>query len=153
MSQTLRYAPGVVRSLTCSLFPAHEHPSLQAHHMLMTKTPLHVPEGIYVIRSAHDGRVLEPDHARLRTRKFNAYIYVAPLRAEASPYQLWVIFKRSGKDLEYTIRSLATGAVLDVFCARPEEGTQVIGHSAYSKPWQQWAFYAMRSAASYVPPC
>ena len=119
----------------------------------MTKTPLHVPEGIYVIRSAHDGCVLEADHARLRTHNRNAHVYVAPLRAEASPYQLWVVFKREGKDLEYTIRSLATGAVLDVFCARAEEGTQVIGHSAYGKPWQQWAFYATRSAASYVCLC
>ncbi|GJE95732.1 RICIN domain-containing protein [Phanerochaete sordida] len=120
-----------------------------ARSELVTTAPLRVPEGLYIIRSGVDGRVFEVEHSRLRTRKRNAHVYVAPFQQTISLYQLWWVFKREGKELEYTIRSYATGATLDVFCSQEQPGTQVIGHSAYGRPNQHWAFYATRSAAGY----
>lgn len=116
---------------------------------LVTTAPLRVPEGVYIIRCAVEGRVLEAEHVRLRTRRRNAHIYVVPFRDNISPYQLWFVFKREGKELEYTIRNFATGVVLDVFCGHTKPGTQVIGHSAYGYAIQQWGFYATRSVAGY----
>lgn len=60
------------------------------------------------------------------------------------------MFKRERKEVEYTIRSYATGALLDMFCSREQPGTLVIGHSAYGRPNQLWTFYATRSAAGYA---
>lgn len=76
------------------------------------------------------------------------HVYVVPFRKSVSPYQLWTVFKREGKELEYTIRNFATGVVLDVFCSQETPGTQVVGYSAHGKPNQLWAFYATRSASA-----
>ena len=117
---------------------------------LVKDCPLRVPEGIYIIRSALDGRVIEAEHTRLATDKRNSHIYVSPSQNGASPYQLWTVFSRSGKEFDYTIRNFATGVVLDVFCGRREDGTQVIGHSPFGAGWQTWAIYGSKRGASYV---
>ena len=115
---------------------------------LVTNCPLQVSEGIYIIRNVGTGNVIESEHRKLGRKRRNVHTYVTPLREELSQFQLWTVFKWAGKEFEYTIRNFATGVVLDIFCAQSKDGTQVIGHSAYGRPYQTWAFYGSTAAAS-----
>ncbi|EKM52547.1 uncharacterized protein PHACADRAFT_261044 [Phanerochaete carnosa HHB-10118-sp] len=116
---------------------------------LVTNVPLRVPEGIYIVRSAADGRVLEIEHARARSWQVSVHVYVAPFHENVSPYQLWTVFKNGGKSPGYTVRSFAVGAALDVCRGEATPGTQVIGHPWHTSTNQLWAFYATRSATGY----
>ena len=118
----------------------------------MTDCPLRVPEGVYLIRNAVSGRVIESEHRKIEQKRRNLHTYVAPFREDISHYQLWTIFKKYGKEFEYTIRNYATGAVLDVFCWREQEGTQVVSTSPFGPAQlnQIWVFYGSSSDESYV---
>lgn len=123
--------------------------SLQSRPPLVQDRPLRVPEGVYLIRNALYGYVIESEHLKApKKQRRSAHIYVVPSRDGSSPYQLWTIFQRRGEDSEYTIRNFATGAVLDVNCSSPEDGTQVIGYSAFGSPNQTWTIYGSRQSTS-----
>ena len=115
---------------------------------LVTNSPLRVSEGIYIIRNVGTGNVLESEHHGISQQRHNLHTYIAPLHDQVSQYQLWTVFKLQGKEFEYSIRNFATGGILDIFYANSKDGTQVIGHSVYDKPWQTWAFYGSNPAAS-----
>ena len=74
---------------------------------------LSIPEGLYLIRCALNGRVLEAANAQPTPKLLPAY--AAPRSDKISMYQLWIIFHRDGR-MKYTIRNFATGVVLDIDC-------------------------------------
>ena len=107
---------------------------------------------MYLIRNVASGNVIESEHRGLAQRRRDLHTYVTPSREDINQFQLWTIFKKYGKEFEYTIRNYATGAVLDVFCWREQEGTQVVSTSPFG-PTQRnqiWVFYGSSSDESYV---
>ncbi|GJE91827.1 hypothetical protein PsYK624_079780 [Phanerochaete sordida] len=71
---------------------------------------LDIAEGLYLILNVAEGRVIESGRPRDSSVM---HAYVAPFGDKLYPYQLWVIFRRDGIKRKYTIRSIATGMVLD----------------------------------------
>ncbi|GJE99857.1 hypothetical protein PsYK624_161310 [Phanerochaete sordida] len=77
----------------------------------ITNCILDVAEGLYLIFNVAEGRVIES--GRRHHYYPNLHAYAAPFGDKLSPYQLWVVFRRDGVERKYTIRNIATGAVLD----------------------------------------
>jgi hypothetical protein len=103
-------------------------------------------EGIYIIRSAADGRVLETE--RRRPVMSSAHIYLAPLSEDSIQYQLWTIFSREGNGSPYVFKNLATGAVFDVHFAGERVGLTVTCHGWHGLSNQNWSIYYSRAATS-----
>jgi hypothetical protein len=108
---------------------------------------LRIPEGIYLIRSAVDGRVLE---AAERKTPYGVHVYLAPSQDGQRQTQLWIITKVIGKEFDYTIRNLSLGTSLDIFLATSRQGSHIVCHAPNGGGNQLWAFYGSRQNNSYV---
>ncbi|KAI0035009.1 hypothetical protein K488DRAFT_44306 [Vararia minispora EC-137] len=102
--------------------------------------PLRIDEGIYLVKSAVDGRVVEVDNLK---RPESVHAFLAPSCEGRLQTQLWVI-KRMGKKPAYIIQSFAFGSVLDVWQASADPGTHVVAHELNGGGNQLWAFYGSR---------
>ena len=100
-----------------------------------------------MIRSAHEGRIIESEHNKAPPTLLHAY--AAPPSERISAYQLWVIFKKQGVDFKYHIRNFATGVALDVF-SDADSHNHVICWASHGNSNQTWEFYGSKSAQSYV---
>lgn len=103
-----------------------------------------------MIRNADDGRVIESEHMLPSPNLLHAY--AAPPTAKLSVYQLWVVYKKGGRDFKYTIRNFATGAALDVF-VDANWRNHVICWGSHGEANQTWEFYGSRRTHSCVHPC
>ena len=115
---------------------------------LVTTRPLRVIDGLYLIRNAADGRVIETEHRRPAPSYLHAC--VAPSGDGLSPYQIWVVSAKPRRETDYTISNFATGASLDVFCGQAADGTQVICQATHAGQNQTWSLYASRASDTYV---
>ncbi|KZV59311.1 hypothetical protein PENSPDRAFT_660085, partial [Peniophora sp. CONT] len=115
----------------------------------ITDRPLRVQEGIYLIKNAASGNVLEIEDFKPYGHVSTTHVVLVPYPDEPLQTQLWSIQRHANKDFDFTIRSLATGYVLDIVHNWDREGTKVGGH-----PWQPgagneiWSAWGTRQGAS-----
>ncbi|KIP05975.1 hypothetical protein PHLGIDRAFT_480310 [Phlebiopsis gigantea 11061_1 CR5-6] len=114
---------------------------------LSTTHPLRIPDGLYLIQNAANGRAVETEHWRPSPSYLHAC--VAPSKDGLSPYQIWFVSAKRHKETDYTIRNFATGASLDVYCGHTQDGTQVICQASHGMANQTWSLYGSRAADSY----
>lgn len=105
---------------------------------------LQVPEGIYMIRNALNGWVIETDEVNERAVR----VHLAPSREGKAQTQLWAIQKSPRKGFSYDIRSVATGLVLDVYLNSDRQGSKVVAHGYHGAGNQSWAFWGTRQNAT-----
>ncbi|KZV61569.1 hypothetical protein PENSPDRAFT_759333 [Peniophora sp. CONT] len=114
-------------------------------HEFVAKCHLRVQEGIYVIKNVADGRVIETvDNKPFHCEQANNHTYMASSRNGKLQTQLWSIQKKDNEEFEFTIRSMATGLVLDVFCGMKQQGTKVGTHSYNGLGLQTWSIWGTR---------
>ncbi|KZV61575.1 hypothetical protein PENSPDRAFT_658810 [Peniophora sp. CONT] len=124
---------------TMSVSPAPSRPELVAN------CNLRVREGIYIISNVANNRVIET----VDQKPFGGgavHIYMAPSQNGNLQTQLWSIQKKEKKEFEFTIRSMATGLVLDVLYD-PEwdrQGSKVGTHCWNGGPNQTWSIWGTR---------
>ena len=133
-------------------YPPHLQPQIrhQTRPRLITSAPLHIPEGLYFIRSAVNGRAIETEHRRPAPNFCHACMGTSN-ETEISPYQIWIISSRNRRKSDYTIRNFATGASLDVFQGEVQDGTQVICFPSHDGDNQTWSIYGSQAGNSYAP--
>lgn len=110
------------------------------------ETRLNLPEGLYLIRSASEGRIIESQHTNPCAS--GVHVFVAPATTKLSHYQLWVVLKKNGKNLQYNLRNFATGAALDVH-KNPNESNHVVCWSTHRRSNQTWEFHRSRQSKRY----
>jgi Ricin-type beta-trefoil lectin domain-like len=111
---------------------------------LITNYPLRIPEGIYLIRNAFSGRVLELENGA--KSKGPVSVYTAPSRDGLDKSQIWSIMSIPHREHNYVIRNLAAGTVLDVTAHSSVDGTQISGFPWHGRTNQIWEFYGSRTA-------
>jgi hypothetical protein len=105
--------------------------------------PLRIPEGIYLIRNAFSGRVLELENG-IRSRE-SISVYTAPSRNGLDQSQIWSIMSNPHREHNYIIRNFAAGTVLDVTAYRSADGTQIACYPWNGGTNQTWEFYGSRA--------
>lgn len=118
----------------------------KTHVDFIPNCPLRIPDGIYFIRNASDGRVLEAEEYKSATA---VHIYLAPSREGRLQTQLWCITRNHGKEFDYTIQNFALGSVADVYVNSSRQGARVVCHGPNGGGNQSWAFYGSRRGPSY----
>jgi len=116
----------------------------------MSEVPLRVSDGIYMIKSAMDGRVVETAGVKLAP-SHAVHVFLGPSREARSQTQIWWI-KGKGREPAYSIHSLAFGSALDVWWNSPASGSHVCSHEPHGAGCQTWAFYGSRRGTPYVFP-
>lgn len=113
----------------------------QRHTPLPVDCPVDIPEGIYLIQNAFDGRAIQsgPERNHVSTR-----VFMAPSRHGSEPAQLWAVLRLQADHCQYMIRCTATGSALDVNRGRSEPGTAVLSHPYNAEKWQAWTAYRSR---------
>ena len=111
--------------------------------------PLRVEEGIYMIKNAASGRVLEIEDFKPFEYVTAVHVSLIPPPDVISQTHLWLIQRNASKDFEFTVHSLATGYTLNVVFNSDREGAKVGGY-----PWEPgggngiWAFWGTNRGAS-----
>ena len=114
--------------------------------------PLSIPNGIYIIRSAATGNVLELDNGRRRAYWVPTYTTrQRDLTAErADLAQLWSITALPDYEMRYVIRNMASGTTLEILRARVESGARIGCFSYIGGPHQLWEIFAARRSNTCV---
>ena len=105
---------------------------------------LDIPEGLYLIFNAAEGRVVESEHCKPNPSLLHAY--AAPFGNRLSTYQLWIVFQKDGTDKKYTLRNFATGAALDVDRDYASYQNHVRCWASNGKNNQAWEFYGSKQS-------
>ncbi|KAI0035008.1 hypothetical protein K488DRAFT_68738 [Vararia minispora EC-137] len=103
--------------------------------------PWQIIEGIYIIRNASSGRVLEVEDAKSGS---GVHVYLSPSRDGRLSTQLWYIKKKIASQSHYFIQSLALGSVLDIWMNSPHSGAHVVAHGPNGGGNQTWVFFGSR---------
>jgi hypothetical protein len=111
--------------------------------------PIQLGDGIYILCSAADGRVIEMENKRARG---SVHVFMANSQHGRARTQLWSICRIPGRDSQYTIRNMALGVALDLHYHSLDNGAHVVAHPAWitAGPHQSWSFHRVRAAGGYV---
>lgn len=108
--------------------------------------PLHITEGIYIIRSSASKKVLQLN-AGIQSTDW-VHVYAAPQGdqsgGEVDLSQLWSITALPNSKTKYVIRNLAAGTSLDIKWESRESGAHVGCHPFQGGVHQTWQFHSSR---------